>query len=271
MHQMASKTQPIGIFDSGVGGLTVLKEVATLLPSEDIVYLGDTARVPYGTRSPKTIIRYSERNAEFLLRQGVKLLVVACNTSSAVSLKVLKAHNKVPIIGVIEPSARKAVELTRTGRIGVIGTESTIKSGAYQEAIRLFSKGQVEVFAQACPLFVPLAEEGWTEDYVTKLVAQRYLEPLKEKGIDVLVLGCTHYPLLSKVIAEVMGPEVKLVSSAEETALEVKKTLEEHDLINPQGKGQKKFFVTDNPERFRSLAEIFLGCPINDEVFEVDL
>jgi len=266
---MPKSSQPIGIFDSGVG-LTVLREIARLLPEEDLLYLGDTARVPYGTRSPRTVIRYSQRNAEFLMGMGIKLLVVACNTSSALSLPFLKERNSVPVVGVIEPGARKAASMTRKGSIGVIGTEATIRSGAYQEAIRRWASGPVEIFAQPCPLFVPLVEEGWIDDPVTEEVARRYLMPLKEKGIDVLVLGCTHYPLLQGVIGRVMGPEVQLVNSARETALEVKETLEALGLRNPHGSGRVRFFVTDAPEKFARMGELFLGKR-PEEVEEVDL
>lgn len=248
----------------------MLKEIARLLPEEDLLYLGDTARVPYGTRSPKTVLRYSQRNAEFLLGMGVKLLVVACNTSSAVSLPFLKERNSVPVIGVIEPGARKAASMSHKGAIGVIGTEATIRSGAYQEAIRRWAPGPVDIFAQPCPLFVPLVEEGWIDDPITEEVARRYLTPLKEKGIDVLVLGCTHYPLLEGVIGRVMGPEVKLVNSARETAQQVKETLEALGLRNPSGSGKHRFFVTDSPEKFIRMGELFLGRR-PEEVEEIDL
>lgn len=261
----------IGIFDSGVGGLTVLREVARLLPGEDLLYLGDTARVPYGTRSERTILRYSLRNARFLMKLGIKMLVVACNTSSAVSLQALQRENRVPVVGVIEPGARRAVALTRKGRIGVIGTEGTIRSGAYQRAITSLARAEVQVVTKACPLFVPLVEEGWVDDPVTREVACRYLEPLKGAGVDVLVLGCTHYPLIEGVIQGIMGPGVRLVNSARETALEVKKTLQRLELLASTGKkGHHRFFVTDNPEKFRRVGKLFLGDP-PEEVEEVDL
>jgi glutamate racemase len=268
---MLKSSQPIGIFDSGVGGLTVLKELRRILPEEDLIYLGDTARVPYGTRSPKTVIRYSERNAEFLVKMGIKLLVVACNTSSSVSLEVLRSKNAIPVIGVIEPGAKKALELTKNGIIGVIGTEATIRSQAYQETIKRLAQGQkVQVIGQACPLLVPLVEEGWIDDPITKEVTRRYLSPLLEKGIDVLVLGCTHYPLLEKVIMEVVGPSVTLINSAKETAEEVKKVLEALNLKRERGIGKTTFYVTDNPEKFRHLGELFLG-ERPEEVEEIDL
>jgi len=256
---MKKEKLPIGIFDSGVGGLTVFKEVIGLLPGENIIYLGDTARVPYGTRSPQTIIKYSQEITGFLLRQGIKLLVVACNTSSAVSLPALKKAHDMPVIGVIEPGARRAAEMTQNKRVGVIGTEGTVKSRAYEGAIQKIDP-KVTVISRACPLFVPLAEEGWLENEVSRLTAQTYLLPLREEAIDTLVLGCTHYPLLEGTIKEIMGDGVCLVNSAKETAKEVQRILEEEKLAAPRGKkGSYKFYVTDNAERFMTVGERFLG------------
>ena len=259
---MATKKKenlPIGIFDSGVGGLTVFKEVIGLLPHEDVTYLGDTARVPYGTRSPQTIIKYSQEITGFLLRQGIKLLVVACNTSSAVSLPALKKAHDMPVIGVIDPGARRAAKMTQNKRVGVIGTEGTVKSHAYEGAIQKIDP-KVTVISRACPLFVPLAEEGWVENEVSRLTAKSYLLPLREETIDTLVLGCTHYPLLEGIIKEIMGDAVRLVNSAKETAKEVQRVLEEERLVAPEGKkGSYTFYVTDNAERFISVGERFLG------------
>jgi glutamate racemase len=256
---MKKEKLPIGIFDSGVGGLTVFKEVAGLLPREDIIYLGDTARVPYGTRSPQTIIKYSQDITSFLLRQGIKLLVVACNTSSAVSLPSLKKANDIPVIGVLEPGARRAAEMTQNKRVGVIGTEGTVKSRAYEQAIQGIDQ-RIKVVSRACPLFVPLAEEGWVENEVARLTAQSYLRPLCEEAIDTLVLGCTHYPLLEGIIREIMGDGVCLVNSAQETAKEVQRVLEEEKLIAPGKKNESyTFYVTDNAERFIRVGERFLG------------
>ncbi len=256
---MKKKELPIGIFDSGVGGLTVFKEVAGLLPHENIIYLGDTARVPYGTRSPQTVIKYSQEITAFLLRQGIKLLVVACNTSSAVSLPALKKENDIPVIGVIEPGARRAAEMTQNRLVGVIGTEGTVKSRAYEHAIRAIDQ-RIRVASRACPLFVPLAEEGWVDNEVARLTAQSYLRPLLDEAIDTLVLGCTHYPLLEGIIREIMGDEVCLVNSAQETAKEVQRVLEEEKLA---AAGKKHalytFYVTDNAERFVKVGERFLG------------
>jgi glutamate racemase len=256
---MKKANLPIGIFDSGVGGLTVFREVISLLPHEDIIYLGDTARVPYGTRSPDTVIRYSQEITRFLLRQGIKLLVVACNTSSAVSLPSLKKENEIPIIGVIDPGARRASEVTQNKRVGVIGTEGTVKSRAYERAVKMVDR-RITIVSRSCPLFVPLAEEGWVDNEVARLTAHSYLSPLRGKMIDTLILGCTHYPLLEKVIREVMGDEVFFVNSAKETAKEVQRVLDEERFVHAGKKdGSYRFYVTDNVERFIKVGERFLG------------
>jgi len=249
----------IGVFDSGVGGLTVLRELRRLLPDESLVYLGDTARVPYGTKSPSTVLRYAHEAARFLLSQQVKLLVVACNTASAVALDGLTQQNQVPVVGVIEPGARRALEVTRNGRIGVVGTEGTIRSGAYERALRA-GRPDVVVHAAACPLFVPLAEEGWAHHEVARLTAHEYLTPLLDRGIDTLVLGCTHYPLLKQMLQEVVGPDVQLVDSAQETAKAVATQLKEHQLLHQATPAQPpRYFVTDIPDRFERVGGAFLG------------
>jgi glutamate racemase len=256
--------EPIGIFDSGIGGLTVLKEIIQLLPYEDIIYLGDTARVPYGIRSPETILKYSYANADFLMGQKIKILVIACNTASSISTESLKERCEIPVVEVITPGARGASEVTKVGRIGVIGTEATIRSGTYLRAIKGFNP-QFEVYLKACPLFVPLVEEGWTDENneVSLLVAERYLNELRERGIDTLVLGCTHYPLLKGVIRKVMGQDVHLIDSAQETAKEVFRVLSKKKLLNPdQNKGRLQFYVTDDPERFKKMGFKFLGIEI---------
>ena len=250
----------IGIFDSGVGGLTVLKEISQLLPNENLLYLGDTARVPYGTKSATTVQKYALESAAFLVEQGVKLLVVACNTASAVALPALRERFQLPVIGVIEPGARRAAS-SRNRRIGVIGTEGTVNSGRYEAAIHALLP-DAQVFSAACPLFVPLAEEGWAEHEVTRLTAIEYLQPLIEAQIDTLVLGCTHYPLLRNTLQRVLGPQVVLVDSAEETALMVAELFREQGLSRPQHGGNRAFFVTDVPTRFERVGRAFLGCEL---------
>lgn len=247
----------IGIFDSGVGGLTVLKEIVATLPDENIIYLGDTARVPYGIRSPETVTRYSFENTSFLLSQEIKILVIACNTATAISLDAVKKEFPLPVIGVLEPGARAAVAATRSRKVGVIGTEATINSGAYEKAIKRIAP-DIEVHSLACPLFVQLAEEGWTDNDVAMLTAEKYLGPLRGTGIDTLVLGCTHYPLLKAVISKAVGPEIILIDSATETAKEVAAVLER---LNWKRKGERirKFYVTDTPARFEKIGKRFLG------------
>jgi glutamate racemase len=260
----------IGIFDSGVGGLTVVKAVAAALPQEDTIYLGDTARNPYGTKSPETVIRYSRQIAAYLMSRDIKLLVVACNTASAVALSALQSELSIPIVGVIEPGARAAAGATRSGKVGVIGTAATVGSSAYTKAIKKIDPA-IEVVTRACPLFVPLAEEGWVDNEVARLTARLYLEPLKAEGVDTLVLGCTHYPFLKEIIGEVMGPQVVLVDSAEQTALTVAQILSERNLLRPSGeKGNHHYFVTDIPAGFIRVGNRFLGGRLGD-VYQVSL
>ncbi len=256
----------IGIFDSGVGGLTVQRALLEAVPGADTIYLGDTARVPYGTKSAATVTAYSIRNARVLQERGIDLLVVACNTASAVALPALRAALPVPVLGVVEPGARAAAAASRSGRIGVIGTAGTIGSGAYQAAI-LALRADALVVARACPLFVPLAEEGWTDpdDEVVRGVVRRYLDPLAAERIDTLVLGCTHYPLLKAAIAAAL-PGVRLVDSAETVAAEVAALL-------PGLAGRTsthQFLVTDTPEKFLAVAGRFLGRPV-DSAEHVDV
>jgi len=257
--------RPIGVFDSGVGGLTVFQALERALPGESLVYLGDTARVPYGGRSAETVVRYAIEAARFLRRHEVKMLVVACNTASAVSLDAVARESDVPTLGVILPGARRAAERSGSGRIGVIGTRATIASEAYPHAIRAL-RPEARVTSRACPLFVPLAEEGWTANEVARQVAEEYLRPFREESVDTLVLGCTHYPLLREVIGETMAPGVALVDSAESVAAEVGDWLSRHaGLAAPPGSGGAEghhFFVTDAPAPFVAVAERFLGRPI---------
>lgn len=254
--------RPIGIFDSGVGGLTVLKEIFRVLPEESTIYLGDTARVPYGIRSPETVTRYSFENAEFLILKGIKLLVIACNTASAVSLEAIEDKFPVPVIGVIEPGAKAAAAATRNMKIGIIGTEATINSGAYTKKIKDIDSN-IAVSGFACPLFVPMVEEGFTDDAITTLVAERYLKEVKAIGVDTLVLGCTHYPLLKPVISKFMGRDITLIDSAIETVVKIKELLTAHDMANTASNESKRFFyVTDSAERFVRVGERFLGQEI---------
>ena len=260
MNNLNNKS--IGIFDSGVGGLTVAKEVIKQLPDENIIYLGDTARVPYGTKSKRTVIKYAESNVNFLLSKGIKILIVAC------AVDILKENIEIPVIGVIEPGANKAGNITKNGKIGIIGTPSTIKSKAYSK-ILLNINQDFEITTQPCPLFVPLAEEGWQKDVITKLIAEKYLSDLKKSNIDVLILGCTHYPILKSTIAEVMGNNVSLIDSAEETAKVAKLITEDFDL-KATISSENQYFLTDTSETFVSVAANFLGEEIN-EVKVVDI
>ncbi|HEY6910582.1 MAG TPA: glutamate racemase [Gemmatimonadales bacterium] len=255
---------PIGVFDSGVGGLTVLRALLARLPREHTVYLGDTARVPYGTRSGEVVTRYALLSARHLAARGIKMLVVACNTVSAHSLHALAAALPIPVVGVIEPGARTAAARSRGGAIAVLGTPATVASGAYQRALSRLSPLST-VIARACPLFVPLAEEGWTDGEVPRLVAERYLGDLRRMGVDTAVLGCTHYPLLARSISEVLGPQVSIVDSAEATAAAAAALLETKGLLRDGDDApQHRTLCTDVPDRFRAVAERFLGRPVND-------
>jgi len=256
----------IGVFDSGIGGLTVLKALVDALPGEDFIYLGDTARLPYGTKTAEVIRRYSKENTEFLLAKGIKMLVIACNTSSAVALETIASQTIVPVVGVIEPGARAAVKASRSGKIGVIGTEATIASGAYTRAIQDL-KPSAEIYTRACPLLVPLAEEGWTDNQVAQLTVEHYLESLKQSGIDTLLLGCTHYPLLTAMFAQVLGPKVRIVDSATATAAEVRARLKALKLMRRPGHaGRQSFFVTETPDRFSRVGRRFLGPQVDSAV-----
>jgi glutamate racemase len=250
---------PVGVFDSGIGGLTVAHEVIRQLPHESIIYFGDTARVPYGPKSPDTVRRYSREIAGFLREQGVKSIVIACNTATAHALGVLRDEMDMPVIGVVEPGARAAVAATKSGHIGVIGTVGTIKSGAYERAIRNLNP-DILVTPRACPLFVPMVEEGWTEHEATRLVAREYLEPMLAAEIDTLVLGCTHYPLLKPLLRDVLGDDVRLIDSAEETAAETARTLEKARLsADASAEPVYRFIASDDPLQFLQLGQRFLG------------
>ncbi|MBI5209233.1 MAG: glutamate racemase [Elusimicrobia bacterium] len=249
---------PIGVFDSGIGGLTVFDAIGRRMPRENLVYFGDTAHVPYGTKSPEAVGRYSSEIARYLDRRGIKALVVACNTASAVALPRIRRSVRVPVIGVILPGAKAAAAASGSGSIGIIGTEATISSRAYVKAVRRL-RPAARITGIACPLFVPLVEEGWWEHPVTEAVARRYLAPLKRAGVDSLILGCTHYPLLKGVLRRVMGPRLALIDSAERTAVETEALLRRLGLERRSGKGVHRFIVSDGPERFQRLARRLIG------------
>lgn len=257
-----NRNLPIGVFDSGVGGLTVAKEIMRQLPGENIIYFGDTARVPYGNKSRETVTAYSRQIVEFLLGKGVKALVVACNTASAFALETIRNEVPVPIIGVVKPGARTAAKTTKNGRIGVIGTEGTIKSGIYNEFLTQIN-ADISVYGKACPLFVPLVEEGWIDDPVTEEVVRRYMDSLLAEKVDTIVLGCTHYPLLKRTIGKVVGEEIRLVNPAHETACELKTILEEKKLCRGENEAvHHRFYVSDGAEKFRDFANSILPCEI---------
>lgn len=260
-----SARSAIGVFDSGLGGLTVAHAIMRQLPTESLLYFGDTARVPYGPKSPDTVRRYSSEIASFLLEEGVKAIVVACNTATAHALPQLRDELPVPVIGVVEPGARAAVKASRSGRIGVIATAGTIRSGAYVRAIHA-EDPDAQVTALACPLFVPLVEEGWTNHEAAYVIAREYLRPFMHGEVDTLVLGCTHYPLLKQLIGETVGREIRLIDSAEETALDTSRMLAENGLATSEGAdhgiGSYRFVASDDPQQFLSLGQRFFGDTI---------
>lgn len=259
---MSAVDRPIGVFDSGLGGLTVVRALARRMPQESLVYFGDTAHVPYGSKSKEAVTRYSVEVARFLADQGIKALVVACNTSSALALPAIKKAVRVPVVGVIEGGVKAAASAAAHRRVGVIGTEATISSGAYERALRRRLPKAV-IKTAACPLFVPLVEEGWWEDEITEQVARRYLAPLRGLKLDALILGCTHYPLLKETIHKVMGPAVVLIDSAEQTAIETDRRLTARGLRRAGGKAPtRRYFVSDAPRRFRLLSQRFLAAPV---------
>jgi glutamate racemase len=260
-----NRARPIGVFDSGIGGLTVLRALTEALPREDFIYLGDTARLPYGTKSNEVILRYSRENSEFLLAKGIKILVVACNTSSAVAVAEISRLTVIPVIGVIEPGAAAAATVSRNGKIGVIGTDATIASGAYTRAIHAL-RPRAEIYTRACPLLVPLVEEGWTENEIAQRTVAFYLESLKQSGIDTLLLGCTHYPLLRGLFERVLGPGVRIVDSAGATAVAVSNRLTALRLARPSGTGSQSFFVTETPDRFVRVGRRFIGDRVESAV-----
>jgi len=259
MAQRTLQSKPIGVFDSGIGGLTVVRALMEQLPHENIVYFGDTARVPYGPKSPQVVKEYAAQDTDFLVSHNVKMIVVACNTVSSVALEVVQKHSKVPVVGVIVPGAKAAVSKSLKKRIGVIGTVGTINSNAYTNAIRQADPAAT-VISQSCPLFVPLAEEGWIEHKATEMIAREYLFPLKLQKIDTLVLGCTHYPILEKIIRSVFDNGITLIDSGEAAAEEVKRVLNENNLSNSSTmRANVQFFVSDIPYKFTEVGERFLG------------
>lgn len=254
--------RPIGIFDSGFGGLTVAKEIMSHLTNEKVIYFGDTARVPYGSKSKETVIKYSNQIIRFLLTKDVKAIVIACGTASSTALEAVRQNFDIPIIGIVQPAALSAVKETINQRIGVIATEGTVRSQSYDEVIREHSK-EIEVFSTACPLFVPLVEEGWVDDEVTTIIAKRYLNEFLYKDIDALILGCTHYPLLTDTIGSIMGPKVKLINPANETALVLEDLLRNNDLMHPGQMPEHEFYVSDLANKFEAFAKIILKRPIS--------
>lgn len=252
----------IGVFDSGLGGLTVLKEMMRLLPNESLVYFGDCGRIPYGSKSKETVIKYTFQDIRFLLTHDVKMIVIACNTASACSLELVKGSFNIPVVGVIEPGAEAAANVTSNRKVGIIGTSTTISSKVYERALNKFNGG-VQIFSMACPLFVPLVEEGWCDNDITCRIAREYLLPLKEKEIDTLVLGCTHYPLLENAILQVIGDEVRLVNSGKEAACAAKRLLEKEELLQDEGlMPVYRFYTSDSVEKFSLLGSVFLGREI---------
>lgn len=261
---------PIGVFDSGIGGLTVVSEILKQLPNEKLIYLGDTARVPYGTRGKEVIKKFALELTKFLLKRQVKFLVVACNTISSTCLEEIEKFSPVPVLGVIEGAAKQALKTTRTNRIGVIGTPATISSKVYEKVIKKLNP-KVKIITASCPLFVPLAEEGKISYKATELIAQEYLKKFKDTKVDTLILGCTHYPVLKKIIQKVVGKKVTLIDSAKPTAQKLKELLQKENLLNGGNQIQHKFYVTDAPKRVYTVAKTFLGKTLNGRLEEINL
>lgn len=263
-------TRPIGVFDSGVGGLTVVKQIMKVLPHENIVYFGDTARVPYGTKSKEAVTKYSKQNVRFLRSKDVKAIIVACNTASSNSLDALRETFDIPLFGVVVPGVEEALRSTKNKRVGVIGTAGTVRSGAYERMLRE-RDAEIRIFSKACPLFVPLAEEGWTDNEVAHQAAKRYLTELVELGIDSLVLGCTHYPLLKRCIGMTVGEEIRLVDPAKATAQHMMAFLREHGLLNETGQpGLKQFYLSDSTDTFRYICQKALKYGYEAEIIDIE-
>ena len=265
--------RPVGVFDSGLGGLTAARKIRSILPSEDIIYFGDTSRVPYGGRSREILLKYARQDVRFLRSFDIKAIVVACGTVSTTCLPQLQAENDLPVLGVVEPACRRAVAVSKTRHVGLIATAASVRSGAYEAALRRLDP-EVTVFSRACPLFVPLAEAGRIRrgDVVIETVAREYLTPLKNAGVDTLILGCTHYPLLTDVIGDVMGPGVELVSAGEESAFELKRMLKARELrADERRRGETEFYVSDRVEDFERTASLFLQEDLRHTARRIDI
>lgn len=263
--------RPIGIFDSGLGGLTAVKEFNRILPAEDVIYFGDTGRVPYGTRSDETILKYVRQDIRFLMSHDIKGIIIACGTASSVALDIVLREFDIPIVGVVKPAAEAALRVTRNKKVGVIGTPGTIHSRSYEKILNRLNP-EVQVYLQACPMFVPLVENGYLRSEATNIIAREYLLPLKEQGIDTLILGCTHYPLLYETISAIMGSEVKLIDSGSVTADAVKHEMEEAGLLaDGEKKGKNKYYVTDAVEQFEALGSLFLEKEIDGQVEKTNI
>ena len=265
--------RPIGVFDSGLGGLTAVREMRRLMPSENIIYFGDTSRVPYGGRSPEILLKYARQDVHFLRSFDIKAVLVACGTVSTTALPQLQAENDLPILGVVEPACRKAAAMTRNRRVGLIATAASVRSGAYERTLHRLDE-TIHVVSRACPLLVPLVENGRYQpgDVVIETVAREYLEPLRQEGLDVLILGCTHYPLLTDIIREIMGPEVTLIDTGEEAAWELKRTLKAKNLLSDCAQeGTTTLYASDQPEDFGSMAKHFLQEELTSPVLQVNI
>ena len=265
--------RPIGVFDSGLGGLTAVRSLRQILPEENLIYFGDTARVPYGGRSRETLLKYARQDVRFLRSSDIKAILIACGTVSTTALETLQAENDLPVVGVVEPTCRRALLVTKNKKVGIIATLASIRSGAYEATLKRLDS-EVEVIGKACPLFVPLVEEGRFRkgDIVIETVAREYLEPLKESGIDTLILGCTHYPLLTEIVAEIVGPEVTLVSAGEESAFELKRLLKAGGLRADENRqGEAEFFVSDRAEDFERIASVFLQEDLRRAARRIDI
>lgn len=262
--------RPIGIFDSGLGGLTCVKKVMEIMPGEDIIYFGDTGRVPYGSRSADTILKYTRQDIRFLETFDIKFIIIACGTASSAALPFIRSEFDMDIEGVLDPACKKAAALTQSGKIGVIGTHGTVRSGKYLQTLKRIDSG-LEVYSKACPMFVPLVENGYTDGAVARLIAAEYLQPLKEAGVDTLILGCTHYPLLRGVIHDIMGEQVQLVDAGAEAAVYAKQKLEEKDLLCSRGYGAAQYYVSDAVDNFTEIAGMFLEKSVDGSVHLVNI